>query len=283
MTATEHDPAAAGAMTPPDFVEHMSQHVMARIGMTAAPGDDGGRSMTLTSAPATTTPDGHVDFGVLGVFFDMAASAGFDPPRGGVHADIAITRLAPGRGTMTATPRQARQGSRTGVVEVDLHDEDGTLVATSTQEIVFREMPGVSDEQREEAMAGMRERFRALFDGVCRLEAPLDVTLGVERRGDSWHMGMGPDRTNGGGALHGGCGIAFVESVVRQASSDVLGSARTLSTAVRYLAPARVGPFTATAEITGVVGDVAVTRIRVTDDGQDGRAVILADAQAVRA
>jgi acyl-coenzyme A thioesterase PaaI-like protein len=52
---------------------------------------------------------------------------------------------------------------------------------------------------------------------------------------------------------------------------------------VRYLAPARVGPFTAAAEITGVMGEVAVVRIRVTDDGQGGRDVILADTHVVRA
>lgn len=285
MADDVHQPAPPpeGSGAPPEsFLAHMGGHVMARIGLRGV--DDGtDRRMALETSPVTLEAGGHVDFGVLGVFFDMASSGGFDPPRGGVHADIAITSLRPPSGPMTATARAARQGSRTGVVEVDLRDDTGALIATSTQEVVFRDPPVERPTERSEVMAAMRARFRAMFDGSVRLTEPLAEALGVERRGDRWHMAMAPDRTNGGGALHGGCAIALVSTAARDAATDALaGPARTLSAAVRYLAPARVGPFTAAAEVTGVTGPVATLRIRVTDDGQADRAVILADVHAVR-
>ena len=73
--------------------------------------------------------DGHVNFGVLGVLLDMGSSGAFAGEEFSpwVHADITVHRLRPPAGGMVATARMLRRGKRTGVVELDVHDDDGAL------------------------------------------------------------------------------------------------------------------------------------------------------------
>lgn len=262
--------------------EHMSNHVLARIGIGTTDVDDR-PTLTLTPSEVTTDPEGWVDFGVLGVFFDMASSNAFDPPRGGVHADISVTRLRPTTGPMVASARPLREGKRTAIVEIDLHDATTrALVATSTQEIVLRQMPiGEDANGSAEIMETMRSRFRAVLDGTVRLTSSLPETLGVERSGAQWTMALAPERTNGMGALHGGCGITLVEVAATEATTALIGPCRTLQSTVRFLAPGRIGPFRARPEVDVVTPGVAVARVFVTDPGQEDRLVMMADTQLV--
>lgn len=276
-------------MSAPETPQHdpvipVDRHVLGRIGLRFEGEEDGRpRAIVLDSAPALLENDGHVGFGVLGVLFDMASSTSLDPEefRPFLHADITVHRLRPPRGEMRATAEMVRRGKRTGIVDIDLVDAAGTLVATSTQELVFgREMPAPSP-----AMTKMRDSFRSMFDGVCHLDGPLATELGIiEDRPGVWRMDLGPDRTNGFGGLHGGVATTLIDAAAAGKMAAVWGApARTLSASVRYLSPARVGPFTVEPEVCGDDGATAVLRLRVLDTGAENETVILADVHVVRA
>lgn len=270
MSETElaqHDPFPAAG-----------RHVLGRVGLCFA---DGGRTLTLDPDPVLIDA-GHVSFGVLGVLFDMASSTALDRDAfvPFVHADITVHRLRQPNGPMAATARFARRGRRTGIVVVDLHDEAGALVATSTQEIVFRgQAPEPTPELRR-----IRSSFQSMFDGTCRLTQPLHHELGIGREDDgpTWSMELGPDRTNGFGALHGGVATTLID----MASAGVVAErraapARTVSAAVRYLAPAQRGPFRLTPQVLHDDGTLALVRAPVVD--ADGHTVILAEVHVTAA
>ncbi len=263
-----------------------TDHLLSRIGLAIV--EDGpGRALTMDPAPVLLDGAGHLSFGALGMLFDLASSTAHGPSqmRPFVHADITINRLRPPIGAVYATARLAREGKRTGVVEIDLRDRTGALVATSTQEVVYRDPPpgsgiglGPEDVQR------MRKMFQERFDGTCRLDRPLEETLGIEEIDGGWQIPPGLDRTNGFGGMHGGTAITVVDVAASQSVAQRWGRpARTLSAAVRYLSPARVGPFVARPEILVDDDAVAVVRVPVLDSGQDDRLVILADVHVTRA
>lgn len=265
-----------------DPVMQIDRHILGRIGLAFEGEPIGpGRAVLLAPAPLLLDAGGHVSFGALGVLFDMASSTALDPNefRPFLHADIGVHRLRQPSGTMRATAEMVRRGKRTGVVDIDLVDEAGLLVATSSQEVVFaREMPTPSPE-----MAKMRDSFRSMFDGVCRLDQPLERELGIEQRdATTWTMALGPDRTNGFGGLHGGVATTFIDVAARERMEAAWERpARTLSASVRYLSPARVGPFAVEPEVCGDDGTVALLRLRVRDTGAADETVILAEVHVV--
>lgn len=272
-----------------DPVIQVDRHVLGRIGLrfeigTDDPDDSGSapRTVALDPAPPLLEFDGHVGFGALGVLFDMASSTALEPDefRPFLHADITVHRLRPPQGSMRARAEMVRRGKRTGVVDIDLVDDTGQLVATSTQELVFaRDVPPSSP-----AMTKMRESFRSMFDGVCRLDQPLARELDiVELAGGKWRMALGPDRTNGFGGLHGGVATTLVDAAASGRMAQEWGApARTVSASVRYLSPALVGPFEVEPEVCGDDGTIALLRLRVRDTGADDRIVILADVHVRR-
>lgn len=262
-----------------DPIEHFRGHVLGKLGLGFVD-EGGGPAVTLEPAPALLDGGGHVSFGVLGILFDLASSTAFrDRPQAFVHADIAVHRLRPPSGTMLATTTLAREGRRTAIVDILLHDRSGALVATSTQEIVFRGPAPVPGSDRS-GMEEIRARMRQVFDGVCRLGGPIEQELGIRAEGpDAWAMDLAPGRTNGFGGLHGGVATTLVD---RAAAGIVAGrwarNARTVSAEVRYLAPALVGPFVARPEVRFDDAAVAVVRVPVHDIGAGDQLVILADA-----
>lgn len=271
MSATSDDPGSAHRQHDP--VEHLRAHVLSQIGIGFVD-DGGGQAVTFAPGPALIGDDGHVDFGALGIMFDLASSTAFGPGqmRPFVHADIAVHRLRAPDGPMIATARAARAGQRTGIVEVELRDQAGGLVATSTQEIVFK---GPANEPSPE-MARIRASFRSMFDGTCTMDRPLPDELGIVRdQPGVWSMALRPERSNGFGGLHGGVATSLVEVA---ASAAVGPDARTVSAAVRYLAPAMAGPFLAQPAVLVETGDLAVVQVPVIDAGADDRLVILATA-----
>lgn len=251
------------------------RHVLGRLGMRFA--DQGIR---LPVVPVLRDPDGHLTFGALGVLLDMASSTAFRGEDTGhwVHADITIHRLhPPADGEVLATARVLRRGKRTGVIELDLVDAEGALVAASTQQCVFLGLPSEPSDAGERARAA----FESMFDGRCRFEEPLPVELGVrEEPHGTWTMDHGPDRTNGLSGLHGGVATTLVDAAAAGAVSAPRGEpARTVSAAVRYLVPALHGPFRATPHVLQDDGRVAVVRVPVRD--AEGTTVISADVQVV--
>ena len=255
-----------------DLFPDVRRHVLGRLGLSF---DEDRSAVRLPDEPVLLDPDGHVNFGVLGVLLDMGSSGAF---AGGefspwVHADITVHRLRPPRGGMVATARTLRRGKRTGVVELDVHDATGSLVAASTQQIAFLGPP-------PEPAPDMTERhaaFQSMFDGRCNLTEPLPAYLGIRDDGEgTWSMDHGPDRTNGMSGLHGGVATTFIDvsaaGAVRRARG---GPSRTVSAAVRYLRPALHGPFSVTPEVLHDDGRVAVVRTPVLD--VEGTLVISAD------
>jgi uncharacterized protein (TIGR00369 family) len=252
----------------PDF----SRHVLGLLGLSFPTG------RTSVSLPAETVlldPDGHLNFGVLGVLLDMASSGAFadDVFVPWVHADITAHRLVPPTGAVTATARLLRRGKRTAVVDLDVTDAAGTLVAASTQQITFLGAPPDPAPDR----AARHAAWQSMFDGTCRLERPLPEHLGIRAGGaGTWTMAHGPDRTNGLSGLHGGVSTTFVDVAAAGAVAERRGGpARTVSAAVRYLRPALHGPFTITPEVLHDDGRVAVVRTPVLD--AEGTLVIAAD------
>lgn len=248
-------------------------HVLGRLGMRFD-----GEGFRLPVAPVLRDPDGHLTFGALGVLLDMASSTAFRGEDTGhwVHADITVHRLRPpADGEVLATARVLRRGKRTGVVELDLVDAAGDLVAASTQQCVFLGLPAAHPDAGERARAA----FESMFDGRCRFDAPVAVELGVrEVEPGTWTMDHGPDRTNGLSGLHGGVATTLVDAAAAGAVAARRGApARTVSAAVRYLVPALHGPFRATPQVLHDDGAVAVVRTPVRD--AEGTTVISADVQ----
>lgn len=260
----------------------MTDHVLTRIGLEFEPRGEGWR-FSIPSDPVLFDPDGHVNFGVLGVFLDMAAS---QPPemheRGHfVHADITIHRLRrpePG-GRLYATAWTARMGRRSGVIEMDLHDSAGTHVARSVQEVVF---PGGSPPLPSSDGTDARTEFFSRLVGECTLDRPLNDAVGIIRdddpNGPRWSIPLLGSNRNGFGGLHGGVATALVDAAAAGAVAHATGkSARTTSAAVRYLLPSMVGPFQAVPEVIRTDSGSAQVVVRVHDTGADNRMTILAD------
>ncbi|HSP04811.1 MAG TPA: PaaI family thioesterase [Acidimicrobiales bacterium] len=255
-----------------DLFPDVRRHVLGRLGLSF---DEDRSAVRLPDEPVLLDPDGHVNFGVLGVLLDMGSSGAlageeFSP---WVHADIAVHRLRAPQGALSTTARTLRRGKRTGVVELDVHDASGALVAASTQQITFLGPP-------PEPASDMSERhgaFQSMFDGRCHLTEPLPEYLGIRDDGDgTWSMDHGPDRTNGMSGLHGGVATTFVDAAAAGAVRRARGGpARTVSAAVRYLRPALHGPFSVTPEVLHDDGRVAVVRTPVLD--VEGTLVISAD------
>lgn len=266
-----------------DEVVDLEGHALARIGVQIDSLGDGFR-FRLPVAPQLLVADGHVAFGVLGVFLDLAAS---QPPemfeRGHfVHADITIHRLNPPAGhQMLAEARATRMGRRSGIIEVELVDEVGTHVARSIQEVVFpsgvpQAAPAMDDDRRE--------AFFSRLTGECTLETSLDDLVQVARAegpgAPHWTIPLIDINRNGYGGLHGGVAMVLVDVAASGAVAERAGRpARTTSAAVRYLAPSRVGPMVARPRVLRLddATGTAVVVVEVAD--AEGRTTIVADVQ----
>ena len=264
----------------------MTGHVLGQIGLHwPEAGDPCGEGLHLHISPLLLEPDGHIDFGVLGVFLDMAGSQA-GPMRPFVHADISIQRIArPVGEKVFIDARTLRAGKRTSIVQVEAFDELGTRVADSTQQVSYRPLPETEggDPAAGERSAEMRRRFRESFDGVCKLEGRLHDIIGLsEGVADDgspfWTMPSGHASQNGFGGLHGGVAFDLVTDAGAGGASWKTGApARANGALLRYLAPATVGPFRAVPTVMVEEDGAAFVRVQVYDDGQDGKLCILGE------
>lgn len=275
------------ADTDRERVHDMSDHVLGQLGLRLE-WHDAGHRLDLDLAPVHLLDDGAVDFGVLGVYLDLASSQPPEMRRVGpfLHADITVHRLrAPSGRTLHPSPRMARMGRRTGIVEVDVHDETGVHVARSVQELVFPQGAAPADVHDDGGDA--RAEFLRRLQGECTLAAPLAEVLGIRDASDgpgrpAWSMPLSDVVRNGFGALYGGAAASLVDVAATGAAADG-GSrpAHTLQAAMRFLAPGTQGPFVATPRVVGRHGATATVAIEIRDAGADDRLVILADAIVV--
>lgn len=264
-------------------VPGLSEHVITRLGIHAG-GGDCGPALHLHLAPSVLDADGHVAFGVLGAFVDLASSQpdGITVGRPFVHADIAVHRLArPTDDLLVARATAVRLGGRTGVIEVDVVDGAGERVAYSSQQVVFM---GPPPEVVPHGMSEFHRVFMARFDGTNRLDGPLLDVLGVragttDAGAPAWWMPHTERTRNGFGGLHGGVAAGLVDAAAAGAISSVTGGpARTRSAALRYPVPGTAGPFRADPVILGHDDTDALVRVAVVDEGADDALVVLADA-----
>lgn len=265
------------------FTHPMVENVVSKIGIHATePGDPCGSGMHLHLSPALLDDDGHVDFGVLGVFFDMACSqAGLNSPF--LHQDISVHRIDKPTGTkLLVDARVARRGGRSAVIQIDVHDELGTRVAYSCQQL--RLAPNAQEHDLE-AMQVFRDAFFRRFDGVCRLSGRLHDTLGLsrgEREGKQvWWLPLGPTSINGFGGLHGGVAFSLVGDAAAGAAAHQFGAAKTTSALVRYLAPGIGGPFRAEPLVMPQADGDAIVRVEVFDEGADDLLIIIGESHVV--
>ena len=162
----------------------MDGHVLGQIGLHwPEEGDPCGEGLHLHISPLLLEPDGHIDFGVLGVFLDMAGSqASRSLPF--VHADISIQRIARPRGDKVfIEARSLRQGKRTAIVQVEAFDELGTRIADSTQQISYRTLEGVDTD----AASGRSGRDPPAVPGVVRRRVPARRAAARHHRIDRGH------------------------------------------------------------------------------------------------
>lgn len=271
------------ADTDTDRVRHdMSDHVLGQLGLRLELLDDGHR-LDLDLSPAHLLEDGSVDLGVLGVFFDLASSQPPEMRRVGafLHADITVHQLrAPLGRTLHPTPRMVRMGRRTGVVEVDVHDETGVHVARSVQELVFPQGAGAVEVHDDSGDA--RAEFLRRLQGECSLAGPLPEVLGVRdetgaQGRPAWSLPLSGAVQNGFGALYGGAAASLVDVAAAGVAGGGVG-ARTLHAAMRFLAPGTEGPFLAIPRVVGEHGSTATVVVEIRDTGAEDRLIILADA-----
>lgn len=250
----------------------MDGHVLSQIGLHAAgPGDPCGAGLHLHLSPMVLEDDGHVDFGVLGVFLDMASSQ-VGVMRPFLHADISVHRIARPRGErLHVDVRALRTGGRTGTVQIEAFDELGTRVADSTQQMVFFGPPPGTDEEAKAVSAELRKKFMSRFDGTCTLTGRLHDIIGIaaDRTGDTpcWTMPLGPESRNGFGGLHGGVAFDLVTAAAVGGASDLVGPVDAHGALLRYLAPAKVGPFRAVPTVMPQDDGSVFVRVEVFDDG----------------
>jgi uncharacterized protein (TIGR00369 family) len=254
----------------------MAGHVIGQIGLHAVGHDDPcGSGIHLHLSPLLLEDDGHIDFGVLGVFLDMACSQ-VSTGRGFVHADISVHRIArPVGDKVSAHARVLRSGKRTSIVQIEAFDNTGVRVADSTQQTVNVGPPpdlNLGSAEAEE----MRSRFMNQFDGICRLEGRLHDIIGLAR-GEAddgtpyWTMPSGPATQNGHGALHGGVAFDLVTDAAVGGALLEHGPAEAKSALLRYMAPADVGPFRAVPTVMAQGDGSVFVRVEVFDDGQDAK------------
>jgi acyl-coenzyme A thioesterase PaaI-like protein len=267
----------------------MEGHVLSQIGLHAVgPDDPCGSGLHLHLSPVLLEPDGHLDFGVLGVFLDMASSQA-GPMRPFLHADISIHRIARPRGEkLLVDVRALRTGGRTSIVQIEAFDELGTRVADSSQQMVFMKVPPEfeAERNRPEAEAG-RRRFMAQFDGTCTLAGRLHDIIGITSgEGDDgtrfWTMPIGPTSRNGFGGLHGGVAFDLVTEAAVGAATETLGPVDAQGALLRYLAPAMVGPFRAVPTVMPQDDGSVFVRVEVFDDGSEALLCILGEVHLAR-
>ena len=264
-----------------------SDHVMTKIGVHAPTADDPcGPGMHLHVSPVLLESDGHLDFGVLGVFLDIASSQAVGS-RAFVHADISINRIArPQSDLVYAVATALRVGRRSSIIHVSARDSLGTVIADSTQQIVGGKLPPHAHANHPADSEVQRKRFRSALDGVCRLPGRLHDTVGIQPvEGPdgqiNWSMPSSPLSRNGFGGLHGGIAFDLVTEAAAGGIECTLGMpAESHSALLRYLAPATVGPFRAAPTVMRQDGNAAFVRVGVHDDGQDGKLCIVGEVHA---
>lgn len=269
----------------------MAGHVLGRLGIHATDkGDPCGDGMHLHLAPPLLDDDGHVDFGVLGVFLDMACSqAGLQG--GFLHADISVHRIGKPQGTkLLVDARVARRGGRSAVVHIDVHDDLGVRVAYSCQQIRIatpRPMAEGAPEPTPEQRAAMHRSFMERFNGECTLDGPLHDSLDLRATTDAtgapvWTMPLTPSSRNGFGGLHGGVAFSLVgDAAAGGAAAAGFSGAKTTSALLRYLAPGLVGPFRAVPEVMPQADGDAFVRVEVFDEGADDLLIVLGEVHVV--
>jgi uncharacterized protein (TIGR00369 family) len=270
------------ADTDTDRARHdMSDHVLGQLGLRLELLEDGHR-LDLDLSPVHLLEDGSVDFGVLGVFLDLASSQPPEMRRVGpfLHADITVHQLrAPQGRTLHPTPRMARMGRRTGIVEIDVHDDTGVHVARSVQELVFPQ--GVATADAHDDAGDARAEWLRRFTGECTLAGPLREVFGIRDEAPAsgqpaWSMPLSGVVQNGFGALYGGAAASLVDVAAAGVAADGGGPTRTLHAAMRFLAPGTAGPFLAVPQVVGRHGTTATVAVEIRD--AEDRLIILADA-----
>ncbi|HEY9557248.1 MAG TPA: hypothetical protein VIR58_10965 [Acidimicrobiales bacterium] len=266
----------------PPTLHSLGDHVLGQIGLHAGGSADAcGSDLHLHLSPLLLEEDGHVDFGVLGVFLDLASGhvAGLRPF---LHADIGIHRIArPAGELLRVESRVLREGKRTAIVHLTARDDQGVLVADSTQQLAFPTVkvdPEVSRENRE----ALRAQFMSQFDGQCRLPGRMHDIIGLQEEAGPdgsphWTMPLTVRSRNTFGGLHGGVAFDLVTEAAAGAADRVAGPVEAKSALLRYLAPATGGPMRAVPTVLPQDDGSVFVRVEVHDDGKDGRLCIVGE------
>lgn len=138
-------PDAVTPRTPPDgrpLIEAVLDRLRPapfwdHLGCTLPAASPGRATVRFPNRPehgrSSNTGDGTAHGGAIASLVDMAASCALltvlAENEGRTTIDLSVHFLAPGRGELTADATVRRRGGRTAVIDIEVIDGDGTLVA----------------------------------------------------------------------------------------------------------------------------------------------------------
>jgi acyl-coenzyme A thioesterase PaaI-like protein len=243
---------------------------------------EGTMSTWLPVRPALYGPTGTLRMGPLAFAVDVGTGramglAALASDRWIVTTDMDIRQVTPVvSGPLRVDAEVVRTGETTVVSVFSLHDEHtGRAVGGGTA--TGRPFPFEFDRAILEMPIGERQV-------PARTEPAPAATTGE-------HFGM--RQVEGGvvevdivdwlrnpwGILHGGVTSCLVELAAEAAGEHALGRpAGVTGMTIRFLAPGRVGPARAVPQVQVAADGRALIEVRVTDQGTDGRLMIVASA-----
>jgi acyl-coenzyme A thioesterase PaaI-like protein len=251
---------------------------------------DGVTTGRLPVVPALCRATGLVRIGALTILADCVA--GFDALSAFDMAWVGTSELAvhgPFRetaaGEIVATGRLLKRRRTGGVFEVTVHDggtgpggHDRPLATATTTLSLLGQQTGTK------VGAAIAEHVGA--HAAVSAVRSLDQLVRPERLvGGGLRLAITGNVRNSWQVLSGGIAALLAELAAESAAEAVLGGPWVVDgLGLHFLAPGRVGPIEARAEVVSAPGEggppVAHLRVRLTDAGAGGRQIVAASATA---
>lgn len=259
---------------------------IAQMGLGFEPGD-GHTTGRLPVAAALCRAPGLLRIGALTVLADCVA--GFDVLSAFDMAWVGTSELAihgPFRATtaeqVTATCRLLKRRRTGGVFEVTVGDQDradGPPLATATATL------SLLSQQRGTKLGTAIAEHRHTPDSVDRATSLDQVIHPEPLAGGGLGLRVTDNVRNSWQVLSGGIAALLAELAAESAAETAFGGPWAVDgLGLHFLAPGRVGPVEARAEVVSGPGPggppVAHLRVRLSDDGAGGRQIVVATATA---
>ena len=239
---------------------------------------EGGRRVRLPLVPELLDGEGGVHAGALGIVTDVfggGLSIEEASPDWAVTSQLELHILRRIRkGPIEVTGQALRAGRTSVVLEVEVHDSEGSLAAVGSMSFtkIFRrdENPPIPLRQEE------RTTFATAHSG---LDLPFLQALGIRPvpgATDTIEITLVPYVMNSVGALQGGVVTAMLtDAAERVAHATLERAVHTTDFSVHFLSLGKVGPLRAQAQTLQAADGHALLRVELRDRGQEDRLLSL--------